>query len=85
MVFLLGFVLMNKFISVAAGFEQRDPQLSVLHYYPAGSARVARNLLQILGLLGPSGTCCSFINTNCKQKGAPFYALVMVLEEALKT
>ena len=50
---------------------------------PADSARAAKNLRQILYLLGPSAVSCNFINTM--RKGTPFYSLVIAFEEAFKT
>ena len=50
---------------------------------PADPSRVAKNLRQILGLLGPSAASCDFINTM--QKRSPSYSLVAAFEEAFRT
>jgi len=50
---------------------------------PADMSRVAKNLPQILGLLGPSAASCNFINTM--RKGSPSYSLVTAFEEAFRT
>jgi len=49
---------------------------------PTDSARVARNLRQILYLLGPSVLSCKLVNTM--RKGSPSYSFVMAFEESFK-
>ena len=50
---------------------------------PADPSRVATNLRQILGILGPSVASCNFINTMRME--SPSYSLVMACEEAFRT
>jgi len=50
---------------------------------PTDLARVAKNLRQILCILGPSTASCNSINTM--RKGSPSYSLVMAFEKTFKT
>ena len=50
---------------------------------PADLSRVATNLQQIIGLLGPSAASCNFINTM--RKVSLSYSLVIAFEKAFRT
>jgi len=62
-----------------AELVHRQPRLADL----PDISRVARNLRQILGMLGPSASSCNFVNN--KRKDAPLFSFSMALEEAFKS